>query len=91
LLFARLRDISEGGLSAAVEGGAQHLAALGEARGLLLIIELPAGALAARGWLVYARPLDIGRVGGGYLIGARFTDISSVDLERLRVYLATLT
>ena len=90
-LFAHVRDISEGGLSAVVEGDERGLSALGGGRALSLIVSLPDGALAARGSLVYVRPLDAEGAHPRHLIGACFTDISSVDLERLRAYLATLT
>jgi PilZ domain len=91
LLFARVHDISEGGLSAAVEGGEQQLEALREARALSLIITLPEGTLAARAALVYVRPPDPERAGRVWLLGACFTDMSSVDLGCLRAYLVTLT
>lgn len=91
LLFARVRDIGEGGLSAVVEGDAQGLAALAAGRALSLIVSLPEGAVAVRASLVYARPPGPDSAGPGHLIGARFTDISSVDLGRLRAYLSTLS
>jgi hypothetical protein len=90
LLFAHVRDISELGLSAAVDGSEQELATLREARSLSLIIRLPATTLVARGDLVHAGPLGGENSGHEYLIGAHFTDISSIDLERLRAYLASL-
>lgn len=81
-------DISPSGLALVVPAiriGEHYLA--GEDRRLRIVLELPSGPLQLVATPVRYEPLDEHEDEQGYVIGARITEISPNDLERLTSYL----
>jgi hypothetical protein len=82
------RDISATGLALivpAIRIGEHYLA--GEERRLRVVLELPSGPIDLVATPVRYEPIDEDENEQGFLIGARITEISSQDRERLTSYL----